>query len=117
MTEIYKISEGKIIISYSDSNVSVGLLGLNSGRALEKHSRPVGEELIQVCGNSVITLFNGEELIKEVSLGEGDKIEIPANQFHIHANTSDDQSFTLWKFEGDISDIIEDIRNNNPKIL
>jgi len=110
--ETYNIAQGKIMIAFSDKNLSVGLLLLNSNQELEKHNRPVLEQLYQVKGTSVMRLFNEDGITKEVTLKEGDNLEIPANQFHQHTNPSGSESITLWKFEGDITEIIEAIRKS-----
>ncbi len=117
MTEIYKLPQGKITIGFCDEGVSVGMLELSPGQELAKHNRPVDEELVQVYGSCVMKLFDGDRLIKEVTLNEGDKLVIPANQFHIHSNPTNDRSITLWKFEGDIVEIIENIRNSFERVL
>ena len=62
-------------------------------------------------------LFDDGKFVKEVILNEGDKLVIPANQYHIHSNHSNEKSLTSWRFEGDIVDIIQNIRNNFKKIL
>mgnify|MGYP001588871260 CR=1 FL=1 len=117
MTEIYELPQGKITISFCDKNLSIGLLELSPNQALEKHNRPVDEELVQIHGSCVMKLFDGDKLVKEVPLNEGEKLEIPANQFHVHSNPTNGKSITLWKFEGNIVDVIENIRNSFKKIL
>lgn len=114
MTEIFKLPQGKIIVSFSDENQSIGLLELNSFQELEKHNRPVDEELVQISGSCLVKLYNNE-LIKEIVLNEGEKLIIPANQFHIHSNLLNNKSITLWKFKGNIVDIIKNIRENYNK--
>jgi len=106
MVETFDLPQGKLIVAHSDKNLSVGLLKLMAKQELDKHNRHVEEELVQIAGTSVIK-FDGEEVV----LKEGDKIIIPANQFHIHSNQSDSESVTLWKFKGDITSIIEAFRN------
>lgn len=117
MVEIYELPQGKITIIFYDKSLSVGLLELNPKEKLAKHDRSVDEELVQVCGSSTIKLFNGDKLIKEVILNENGRITIPTNQYHIHANATNQRSITLWQFEGDILEIIENIRKNFKKIL
>jgi len=117
MTEIYELPQGKIIIGFCDENLSIGLLELNPNQALTKHNRPVTEELVQVYGTCTMKLFNNNKLVKEVTLNEGEELEIPANQFHVHSNPTNKKSITLWKFEGNIVDVIENIRNTFKKIL
>lgn len=112
MTEIYQLPQGKITINSCDKNSSIGLLELDPNQALEKHNKPVDEELVQIQGSCVMRLFNDDKLTKEVILNEGDKLIIPANQFHIHSNSFNEKSLTSWKFEGDIVDVIENIRNS-----
>jgi quercetin dioxygenase-like cupin family protein len=116
MTEIYKIPQGKLIISFCNENISIGLLELNPNQELQKHNRPVNEELVQIHGTSVMKLFDGDNMIKEITLKEGERLVIPANQFHIHSNKTENKSITLWKFEGNITEIIENIRNNFKKV-
>lgn len=117
MVEIYNIPQGKMMIISCDENLSVGLLELNPNQELSKHNRPVNEELIQVSGTSIIKLFDKDKIVKEINLNEGKKLKILANQFHIHSNSTDDKSITLWKFEGNIIKIIEQIRSNFKRIL
>ena len=60
-------------------------------------------------------LFEGEN-IKEVVLKEGESLVIPANRFHIHSNPNNEKSITLWKFEGNVVEIIENIREGFERI-
>lgn len=110
--ETYKIPQGKIVIAHSDRRLSVGYLVLNSGEELEKHNRPILEQLHQIKGTCTMILFN-EGSTKEIVLSEGNSLDIPANQYHIHANRSNEESITFWKANGDITEIINDIRKNS----
>jgi quercetin dioxygenase-like cupin family protein len=110
--EKYDLKQGSIMIAFSDKNLSVGTLELNARQELEKHNRPVLESLFQIIGKSVIKLFEADN-IKEVVLNKGDSFEIPAGKFHIHSNPFDEVSLTFWKFEGDITKIIDNIRSKN----
>ena len=116
MFEIYQLPQGKIVINYSDKNLSIGLLQLNSHQALVKHNRPVIEQLVQVAGICVMKLFEGEKMVKEVTLHENEILTIPAHQYHMHTNPTDEISITMWKFEGDIREVLDKIRESNPKI-
>ena len=106
---------GEIIVSESSTDLSIGLLDLNPGKELAKHNRPVDEELLQVHGSCVMKLYESNGVIKEVVLHKGESLTIPANQYHIHSNPTDGQSLTLWKFPGDITEVIAHIRQNFPK--
>lgn len=116
MQETYKLPQGKITISECNKNMSVGSLELNPGQELTKHNRPVNEMLTQLSGTSVMKLFDGDMLIKEVKLKENNTLEIPANQYHIHSNPNKNPSITKWQFQGDIVEIIENIRNSFERI-
>lgn len=110
--EVYKMPQGKIMIAFSDKNLSVGILEVNGGKELPKHNRPVRESLFQIKGISLMKLFNEAGGIEEVILKEGDSLEIEPNRYHIHANNADEESITFWKASGDIIKIIEDIKKN-----
>jgi len=109
-SELISIPEGKMVIIHSDKNLSVGYLVLNPGKELAKHNRPVLEHLRQISGKSVMKLFDGNK-VREITLKEDDSLEIPASQYHIHANPFSELSYTLWLFHGDISEIIKSIKN------
>ncbi|HLD78282.1 MAG TPA: hypothetical protein VJB16_04610 [archaeon] len=116
MVEVYQLPQGKITIGFSDEQLSIGLLSLRPGKSLEKHNRPVAEQLLQVRGSCVMQLFDGGS-VKDIELKEGDTLTIPANRFHIHSSPSEDESITLWKFEGDILSVLEKIRAQFKRIL
>lgn len=117
MTEIFQLPQGKINIDFCDENLSAGSLELNSNQALEKHNRPVDEELMQIHGSCVMKIFNDEKIEKEIVLNEGEKLVIPANQYHIYSNPFNTKSTTSWKFEGNIVDVIKNIRDSFSRIL
>ena len=108
-----KIPEGSILIAFSDNNLSVGTLEINPKKELQKHNRPVLESLFQLKGRCMIKLFGDDENIEEVVLNEGDSIDIPPKKYHIHSNPFENTSITFWKASGDITEIIENIRNNS----
>ena len=113
MTKLYKLPQGIIAVTHSDAKMSLGLLDLLPGEKLAKHNRPVDEELVQIYGTSLYQLFDKDnKVFKEVELKEGEKVVIPARQFHIHSNPYKKRSITLWKFEGDITEIIQNIRDS-----
>lgn len=116
MTEIYQLPQGKITIDFCNKNLSTGFLELDPDQALEKHNRPVDEELMQMQGSCVMELFDNNGLVKKVVLNEGEKLTISANQYHIHSNNSDRKSITSWKFKGNIISVIENIKNNFKKM-
>lgn len=117
MYEIYKLPQGKIVFSCTTKDLNTGVLYLDPHQELAKHKRPVPEQLAQIVGICVVKIFDGENLMREVALNENNTLTIPANQFHAHTNPTDALSVTMWKFEGDISEEIQKIREGNDKIL
>ncbi len=115
MEEIYELPQGKIIIGFSNRELSIGLLVLNSGQSLPKHNRPVNEELLQIKGKCMMKVFS-EDSSHEIELNENSSLKIPANTFHIHSNPFNQESITLWKFQGDITSIIDKIRSDFTRI-
>ncbi|MFH1440391.1 MAG: hypothetical protein ABIG89_07515 [Candidatus Woesearchaeota archaeon] len=111
--EKYNLSQGNIMIAFSDKNLSVGTLELNPNQELAKHNRPVIESLFQLKGKCIMKLFEEDGSTKEVVLNEGESIDILPLKFHIHSNPFDNNSITFWKATGDISEIINNIRNSN----
>lgn len=111
--EKYDIPERYIMIAYSDQNLSVGILEISPGKELSKHNRPVLESLFQIKGKCVMKLFEDDGSVNEVILEEGENTNIPLLKFHIHSNPYEEKSITLWKASGDITEIINKIRNNN----
>ena len=101
------------MVAFSDENLSVGTLEINSGQELTKHNRPCLESLFQLEGTCIMKLFEDNGEITNVTLNKGDSIDIPKEKFHIHSNQSDKKSITLWKASGDIRTIIENIRKSS----
>ncbi len=101
------------MIAFSDKNLSVGILEINPNQELSKHNRPVLESLYQAKGSCVMKIFEDDGTVKDVVLKEGDQIDIPPLKFHIHANPYDENSITFWKASGDITEIINKIREDS----
>lgn len=112
--ELFKIPQGKMLIAFSDKNLSVGALWLDPKKELPKHNRPVLESLFQLKGKSLIKIFE-KAGIKEVILKEDESIDIPPLKYHIHSNPYDEISITLWKFIGDVTEVINKIRESGKR--
>ena len=98
---------------YNANRFSTGYLELNPGEELPKHNRTVLEQLVQIKDMCRIILYTGEST-ETIELKEGDKLDIKPGQYHVHSNKDNSESsITLWKFDGDITSIINDIRKNN----
>lgn len=113
--ECYELPQGRIFIGPSNEKSSIGYLELNPNQQLTKHNRPVDEELIGIEGTSVVRIFKSHSE-EEVILLPGTATKIPANKYHIHYNRTSKKSLTFWRFNGDITEIIEEIKKNNKKI-
>lgn len=50
---------------------------------------------------------------KEIVLNEGESIDIPPLKHHVHSNPFDKISITFWKANGDITEIIDNIRKKS----
>ena len=111
--EKYDLSQGNIMIAFSDKNVSVGTLEIEPNKELARHNRPALESLFQLKGKCMMKLFEEDGSIKEVILSEGDSIDIPPLTFHIHSNPYNQNSITFWKATGDITEIIDNIRKSS----
>ena len=108
--ETCKISEGKIVIAYSDENFSLGFLEVNPDSEFKKHNRPCVETLYQIKGNATMLLFDEDGNREEIALSEGEELEISAGKYHIHSNRTAEPCIQMWKAKGDIRDILNNIR-------
>lgn len=106
------VPQGVIYLGPSDKNQSTGFLKLKPGQKLAKHNRPVEEKLKQISGSSVIELYDGKRILAEKVLKEGNELLIPANQYHIHKNPTNQECLTYWQFDGNITEIIRNIRKS-----
>jgi len=111
--EKYKLPQGNIMIAFSDKNLSVGTLEIEPQQELSKHNRPVLESLFQLKGKCLMKMFQEDGTIKEITLEEGQSMDIPPLTFHTHSNPFENNSITFWKASGDITEIIESIRSSN----
>lgn len=116
--EIYENNDSTVrfYISYSDKKISTGILVLQPNTSLSKHNRPLAiENDTQIAGSCAMTLFE-EDKEKNIELKPGKGIQIPKGQYHIHSNPFNEVSVALWKAEGDITEIIDDIRKTFKKL-
>ena len=116
---IYENNEktARFYISYVSEECSTGILFLAPGASLSKHNRPHAiENLTQISGTCLMTLFDKQDDKKEIVLGVGEGIRMDKGEYHIHANPYKEESITLWKAEGDIRDIIENIKKTNKQV-
>jgi quercetin dioxygenase-like cupin family protein len=111
--EKYNIPQGNIMIAFSDKSLSIGTIEIRPGQELKKHNRPVLESLYQLEGACLMKIYESERKVIEKVLKPGDSINIESKKYHIHSNPFNKNSITLWKANGDITEIIKDIRKNS----
>lgn len=101
--------QGVIYLGPSNENRSVGYLELNPHSSLTLHNRPAVEKLTQVKNKCTMIVFWDKKPL--ITLNEGNTLIIaPANTWHIHVNPFNEISLTYWDFDGDIRNIIQNIR-------
>lgn len=102
--------QGAIYLGPSNEKKSVGYLELNHYTSLNLHNRPAIEKLTQVKGRCNMVVYK-EEKGKTFLLNPGDVLIIKElNTWHIHVNPYDEVSLTYWDFDGDIREIVGNIR-------
>lgn len=118
-TEIYENNDGnvRIYIAYSSNKFSTGLLILKPGAFLPKHNRPKAiENLTQIYGSCLMKIFDKVDHSKNYRLNPGEGVRMYKGQYHIHSNPYSEDSITLWTAEGDIIEILNEIRRTHKKI-
>lgn len=109
--------KARFYFSHSDEKFTTGILVLQPRAALPKHNRPHAiENDVQIGGRCLMTIFNENDTTQEVEIAAGEGVRMQAGQWHIHGNPYDEVSITLFKLEGDISDIMKMLREMNKKV-
>lgn len=99
--------------SHSDEQFTTGVMEIPPHSQLYKHNRPKAfENLVQVSGSCLMTVFDDGEIPTKHPLSHGDTLRMDKGQYHIHANPHDVPSLTLFKAEGDITEIMTTLREN-----
>ena len=104
--------------SHSDESFTTGVMYLPPHTELPKHNRPKAfENLKQIAGKCQMTVFDleGDGSFDKV-LCPGDELRMEKGQFHIHANPFNEKSYTLFKAEGDITEVMKVLRANFQRI-
>jgi hypothetical protein len=110
-SEAIRVTGGTVYVCHSDEKLSVGFLRLEPHESLAKHNRPIKEWLV-VEGVSVVNLYDNNELVEAATLKRGDSL-LTAKQFRQHTNAGDAELLTSWHFDGDITEVIAGLRNQN----
>lgn len=105
------VTKVRFYFSHSDAKLTTGVMVIPSGSALPKHNRPNAvENLVQVAGKCEMTVFDENENKTVHELKPGSYLTMPKGQFHIHANPFNEPSYTLFKADGDITDIVSTLK-------
>ena len=113
--EIWQDPETKVTFyfSHSDENLTTGVMVIPPKTELPKHNRPKAfENLVQISGQCLMKVFNDDGSVTEHSLEAGEKLRMAKGQYHIHSNPFEDTSYTLFKAEGDITEVMKVLREN-----
>lgn len=117
--EIWQDPQTKVTFyfSHSDENLTTGVMEIPAGAQLPKHNRPKAfENLVQVLGKCQMIVFDADDNRIEYTLNVGDGLRMEKGQYHIHSNPFDETSYTLFKAEGDITEVMKVLRENFTKL-
>ena len=107
----------RLYFSHSSSEFTTGVMVIPPGKELPKHNRPLAvENLVQISGKCLMKVFDENDQPTDCVLEVGAELIMPKGQFHIHSNPYQETSCTLFKAEGDITSIVENVRQNFTKI-
>jgi hypothetical protein len=107
----------RFYFSHSSPEFTTGVMMIPAETELPKHNRPLAiENLVQISGKCLMTLFDDENNAEEHVLEVDSILSMKLGQYHIHANPYSEASYTLFKAVGDITAIVENVRQNFTKI-
>jgi quercetin dioxygenase-like cupin family protein len=113
--EIWQDPQTKVTFyfSHSDEILTTGVMVIPPKTELPKHNRPKAfENLVQVSGKCIMKVSGENDSVTEHTLEVGSKLRMNKGQFHIHSNPFSETSYTLFKAEGDISEVMKVVREN-----
>ncbi len=113
--EIWKDPNTGVVFyfSHSDENLTTGVMMIPAGTELPKHNRPLAyENLVQIADKCKMTVFEDDGRSTDKVLEAGDSLRMEKGQYHIHANPFNEPSYTLFKAEGDITEVMKVLRSN-----
>jgi quercetin dioxygenase-like cupin family protein len=104
--------QARFCFAHVGTDFSTGVLVLKPDTELPKHNRPQAEEnLLQIVGRSQVSLLSESgEIEATYELTPGTSVHMKKGQWHIHANPFGEPSVTQFYADGDITGIVEDMR-------
>lgn len=119
--EVWESPDGqfRFCFSHNDTKFTTGVLIMQPGTELPKHNRPkISENLLQVSGRCKMIVFSDEGEVQEERILEAPQgITFNKAEWHIHANPFDEVSVTLFKGEGDMTAIIQKVRETFKRVV
>jgi quercetin dioxygenase-like cupin family protein len=107
----------RFYFSHSDQQFTTGVMVIPPHTELPKHNRPLAiENLVQISGACLMKVFDENDKPTDHILNVGDNLSMRKGQFHIHANPNDEPSATLFKAVGDITAVVDTLRQNFTRI-
>ncbi len=85
---------------------SLGYYELAPEATVERTRLPLEEKLIQVEGESYVTVFDEMEGPITHHLSHGSVLKILPGEDHTHINQSGHVSWTKWEFDGDATELV-----------
>lgn len=111
------VTKAEFCFSHSDENLTTGVMYLPADVELPKHNRPKAfENLIQISGKCKMIVFSKDGTSFEKILSPGDSLRMEKGQYHIHSNPFDEKSYTLFKAEGDITEVMKVLRESFQRV-
>ena len=118
--EIWEDPSGhaRFYFSYISPEFTTGTLVLKPDTELPRHHRELAfDNLVQVSGTCQLTLTNDAgDIEASYELRPGTAIRLPKGQWHIHANPYEEESVTLFKAEGDATEMVQMMHHKYTKI-
>jgi len=104
--------QARFCFSHVGKDFSTGVLLLKPDTELPKHNRPHAEEnLLQLAGRCQVTLLSESgEVEATYELTAGTSVHMKKGQWHIHANPFGEPSITQFYADGDITEVVDNMR-------
>jgi quercetin dioxygenase-like cupin family protein len=107
----------RFCFSHSSTEFTTGVMIIPPNTELPKHNRPLAfENLLQVSGVCTMRVYENDDSENTYTLKPMDTLAMDKGQWHIHANPSQEESYTLFKAVGDITTIVGNLKNSFTRI-
>lgn len=114
--DAWQMPEGTLLIGRLDPFVAQGFMDILPGKILPEQSMPVPGAFKQMAGSSVVIVFEGDNEKEKKEVKAGEVFKIPANTEYSIENPTQEKSVVYWRFDGDITEQMEQLKSTLPKI-